>query len=231
MIKNILLGALALFCIGQTEASTAKFKKIWIESNVKHQGKDGVMIYSDFDLNEAKGKLIECQAIFYASPGGRALRDLNNSYRLSPSLNYIATSEYFNATSSAMSVDSCRLFIPTEELHLKNPRKYRVFVKLSIYSNPGKAGEFLTDSDYIPFVVDASESPAGVSTFAYDPDAPRTETEEIVKQKTIKTDAPVAVEPEKPEEAKEATTPLPTADDYERDHKGRAKPRKAKVFL
>lgn len=225
MIKSIVLGALALLCCGGIEASTARFKKIWIESNVRHEGKDGVMIYSDFDLNEVKGKLIECQAIFYAAPGGRALRDLNNSYRLSPSLNYIATSEYFKAKSPAMSVDSCRLFIPTEELHLKNPRKYRVYVKLSIYTNPGKAGEFLTDSDYIPFVIDASGN-TGVSTFAYDPTAPRVEPE----KKPVKTDAPVAVEEVKPEE-KPAVTPLPVDDDYERDHKGRAKPRKAKVFL
>ena len=64
-------------------AATAQFKRIWIETNVDKNGEKGLMIHSDFDLDGAKDKIVQCQAIFYATPGGRALRDINDSYRRS----------------------------------------------------------------------------------------------------------------------------------------------------
>lgn len=50
-------------------AATAQFKRIWIETNVDKDGEKGLMIHADFDLNGAKDKIVQCQAIFYATPG------------------------------------------------------------------------------------------------------------------------------------------------------------------
>lgn len=199
-------------------ASTAVFKKIWIETNVTHKGEKGVMIHTDFDLNNAKNKTVECQAIFYASPGGRALRDLNGKYRISPSLNYVSSSSFFKADSDAMNVTDCSVFIPASELHLKNPRKYRVYVKMSVYTNPGKTGEFLVDSDYIPFVVDMTGKEASGSRFDFDPTQPK----KPLPQKEIKQNAPSPL-PEK--------EIAPAEDEPQYDKKGRMKPRKRKVFI
>lgn len=89
--------------------------------------------------------------------GGRALRDINDSYRLSPSLNYVSSSSYMKAKTNSMDINDMEVFIPANELHLKNPRKYRIYVKMSIYTDPGKTGEFLAESDYIPFLIDMSD--------------------------------------------------------------------------
>lgn len=216
-MKRYILGFfLFLACFAEIDASTAALKKIWIETNVVHNGEKGVMIHTDFDLNDAKGKTVECQAIFYASPGGRALRDLNGRYRLSPSLNYVASSSFFKAQSNAEEVTDCAVFIPSSELHLKNPRKYQIYVKMSVYTNPGKTGEFLVDSDYIPFTIDMSkEQPTG--RFDFDPTQPK----KPLPEKAVKTDAPLA-EPEKA---------VPAEDEPQYDKKGRMKPRKRKIFI
>lgn len=214
-ILFLLLAITGLTCIN---ASSAAFKKIWIETNVSHQGEKGIMIHADFDLDNAKDKVVECQAIFYASPGGRALRDLNGKYRISPSLNYVSSSEYFKASSNSMDVDNCKIFIPASELHLKNPRKYRIYVKLSIYTNPGKTGEFLTDSDYIPFIVDMSNLENPGSRFDFDPTQPK----QPLPKKEVKKNAPSPL-PEK--------NAAPADDEPQYDKKGRMKPRKRKVFI
>ena len=80
--------AMALLCVFTAGASSAEFKRIWIETNAPHDGEKGVMIHADFDLKGVKDKGVQCQAIFYAVPGKRALHDINGRYRLSPSLNY-----------------------------------------------------------------------------------------------------------------------------------------------
>ena len=125
--------AMALLCVFTAGASSAEFKRIWIETNAPHDGEKGVMIHADFDLKGVKDKGVQCQAIFYAVPGKRALHDINGRYRLSPSLNYIASYSYFKPKKDNMDVEDCTIFIPTEELHLKNSRKYRIFVKVSVF--------------------------------------------------------------------------------------------------
>ncbi|MCM1092350.1 MAG: hypothetical protein NC421_00165 [Lachnospiraceae bacterium] len=219
MKRHIFSFLLALAAgIMSLNASTAAFKRIWIETNVTHNGEKGIMIHADFDLNDAKDKTVECQAIFYASPGGRALRDLNGKYRISPSLNYVSSSSFFKAKTNAMDVDDCTVFIPSSELHLKNPRKYRIYVKMSVYTNPGKTGEFLVDSDYIPFVVDMTDQAAPGSRFDFDPTQPK----KPLPQKEVKKDAPAPL-PEK--------SVTPAEDEPQYDKKGRMKPRKRKVFI
>ena len=76
-------------------------------------------IHVDFDLSGVKGKDIECQAIFYSSPGGWALRDANDNYRLSPSLNYVAAQSMFKAKKDEYNVPDQSILIPIDELHLK----------------------------------------------------------------------------------------------------------------
>lgn len=218
MKRHIFTFLLIIIGMININASTATFKKIWIETNVTHDGEKGVMIHADFDLNDAKGKNVECQAIFYASPGGRALRDLNGKYRLSPSLNYVSSASFFKATTNAMDVNDCRIFIPTSELHLKNARKYRIYVKMSVYTNPGKTGEFLIDSGYIPFIVDMTNQDAPGARFDFDPTQPK----KPLPQKEIKKDAP------SPLPENEVT---PAEDEPQYDKKGRMKPRKRKVFI
>lgn len=198
-------------------AATAQFKRIWIETNVDKNGEKGLMIHSDFDLDGAKDKIVQCQAIFYATPGGRALRDINDSYRLSPSLNYVSSSSYMTAKTNGMEVNDMEIFIPADELHLKNKRKYRIYVKVSIYTDPGKTGEFLAESDYIPFIIDMSNLHASGERFDYDPSKPVV----VPQLPKVKADDRPAVKKEQPA----------TDDEPKRDKKGRIKPKKGKVFI
>lgn len=214
--KTIAISSALLLSSISAWASSAQFKHIRVETNTDHDGKKGVMIHADFDLQGAKDKVVQCQAIFYASPGGRALRDINDNYRLSPSLNYVSSSSYFDAGSNSMDVNGMKVFIPIEELHLQNPRKYRIYVKMSIYTNPGKTGEFLTESDYIPFIVDMADAQAPVQHFDYDPSQP-----------VVVPELPKAQPAAQPEEPKFQ----PSNDEPERDSKGRPKRKKAKVFI
>ncbi len=210
---TILTLALAVMA---ASASTAKFNRIWIETNADHDGEKGVMIHADFNINNAKDKTVQCQAIFYATPGGRALRDINDRFRLSPSLNYVSASSYFKAKSGNYEISDLEVFIPTEELHLKNPRKYRIYVKVSVYTNPGKTGEFLTESDYIPFIVDMSNLSGAGERFYYDPTKP------IVVPELPKADS----DSPQPKVDKPANN-----DEPELDKKGRPKRKKGKVFI
>lgn len=213
-----LLTIIALFLTSiSVSAATAQFKRIWIETNVDKDGEKGLMIHSDFDLNGAKDKVVQCQAIFYAAPGGRALRDINDNYRLSPSLNYVSSSSYMKAKTNAMDINDMEVFIPADELHLKNKRKYRIYVKVSIYTDPGKTGEFLAESDYIPFIIDMNNLQASGERFDYDPSKPV-----VVPQlpKVKAEEQPVVKEPQPANE-----------EEPKRDKKGRIKPKKGKVFI
>lgn len=134
--------------------SKATIKNTWIETNVEKNDQPGLAMHFDFDLSGAKDKLIGCQVMFFSRPGGWALRDRNNKYRLSPSLNYVAAFDYFRAKTNDQKIENMSIFIPAEELHLNYGHRYRIYVQLSIYSNPGKNGEFLAESDYLPVIID-----------------------------------------------------------------------------
>ncbi len=56
-----------------------------------------------------------------------------------------------------MKVSDFELFIPVRELHLSNGHKYRIYAQLSLYSDPGKKGEFLAESDFLPITVDLTD--------------------------------------------------------------------------
>ena len=211
-ILSILLASITV------SAATAQFKRIWIETNVDKDGEKGLMIHADFDLNGAKDKIVQCQVIFYATPGGRALRDINDKYRLSPSLNYVSSSSYMRAKTNAMDIDDMEVFIPADELHLKNPRKYRIYVKVSIYTDPGKTGEFLAESDYIPFLINMGDLQASGERFDYDPTKP-----------VVVPELPKAQPGDRPAVEKEQQ--INNDDEPKRDRKGRIKPKKGKVFI
>lgn len=132
----------------------AVIKNAWIETDMEKNDQPGLAMHFDFDLSGAKDKLIGCQVMFFSRPGGWALRDKNNKYRLSPSLNYVAAFDYFRAKSNEQKIENMSIFIPAEELHLNYGHRYRIYVQLSIYSNPGKNGEFLAESDYFPVIID-----------------------------------------------------------------------------
>lgn len=215
---KFLLSIITIFLTAVSiNAATAQFKRIWIETNVDKDGEKGLMIHADFDLNGAKDKIVQCQAIFYATPGGRALRDINDSYRLSPSLNYVSSSSYMKAKTNSMDISDMEVFIPANELHLKNPRKYRIYVKMSIYTDPGKTGEFLAESDYIPFLIDMSDLHGAGQRFDYDPSKP-----------VVVPELPKAKADDKPAVKKDEQI---NDDEPKRDKKGRIKPKKGKVFI
>lgn len=216
-MRHLLLTLTILFSSVALSAATAQFKRIWIETNVEKDGERGLMIHADFDLNGAKDKIVQCQAIFYATPGGRALRDINDRYRLSPSLNYVSSSAYMKAKTNAMDIEDMEVFIPADELHLKNQRKYRIYVKMSIYTDPGKTGEFLAESDYIPFLIDMSDLQCSGERFDYDPTKP-----------VVIPELPKVKQEEKPAVKKEQQA---DNDEPKRDKKGRIKPKKGKVFI
>lgn len=87
LISAIITMCAALMCSAET---ASPIKKVWILPEVDNDIIQCMAIHVDFNLSGVKGKDIECQAIFYSSPGGWALRDANDNYRLSPSLNYVA---------------------------------------------------------------------------------------------------------------------------------------------
>ncbi len=158
-MKSIILALLfSLFAFLQAEASTtARLNRTWVETGVMKHDQEGLSLHVDFDLTDAKGRLVGVQAIFYSRPGGWALRDKNDKYRLSPSLNYVAAFDYFRPEERDMKVSDFELFIPVRELHLNNGHKYRIYAQLSLYADPGKKGEFLAESDFLPITVDLTD--------------------------------------------------------------------------
>lgn len=153
-MKHSIILILSLLFSSLYVHAESEIRDIWLEANATQNDERGLKIHTNLQLGQVKGKLVELQAIFYATPGGRALRDKNNKYRLSPSLNYVSASNYFTPKENDYNADDVIIFIPTEELHITGNRKYRIYVKLSLYTNPGNTGEFLAESDYIPFIVD-----------------------------------------------------------------------------
>ncbi|MDE5922823.1 MAG: hypothetical protein K2G79_04945, partial [Muribaculum sp.] len=158
-MKSIILAfLLSIVAIIPTAASTtARLNRTWVETGVMKHDQEGLSLHVDFNLTNAKGRLVGVQAIFYSRPGGWALRDKNDKYRLSPSLNYVAAFDYFRPAESDMKVNDFELFIPVRELHLNNGHKYRIYAQLSLYADPGKKGEFLAESDFLPITVDLTD--------------------------------------------------------------------------
>ena len=104
---------------------------------------------STSDLTDAKGRLVGVQAIFYSRPGGMGPTRQNDKYRLSPSLNYVAAFDYFRPEDARHEGKRLRTVYPRQEPHLlSNGHKYRIYAQPSLYSDPGKKGEFLAESDF-----------------------------------------------------------------------------------
>jgi hypothetical protein len=139
-------------------SSKATLNRTWVEAGVLRQGAEGISLHADFDITEAKGRLVGVQAIFYSRPGGWALRDTNDKYRLSPSLNYVASIDYFRPTEQSAKINDFQLYIPVDELHLKGGHKYRIYAQLSLYADPGMHGEFLAESDFLPITIDLTDA-------------------------------------------------------------------------
>ncbi len=137
--------------------SSAEIRKNWIEAGTIKNGTPGVTIHTAVDLKNVKNQLVMCQVMFFSTPGGWSLRDTNNQYRLSPSLNYVAAFEYFRPTQTDVSLDDIAIFIPIEELHLKGNHKYRIYAQVSLLTNPGKDGKFLAESDFYPILIDLTD--------------------------------------------------------------------------
>lgn len=159
---SVITFILALVCGGGIRAAEAKadVRRTWIETGTVRDGHPGLTVHAEVDLADVKGKFIGCQAMFYSRPGGWSLRDKNGKYRLSPSLNYVAAFEYFRPETNRVSGRDIAIFIPIEELHLNTGHKYRVYVQLSLYANPGKNGIFLAESDFYPVVIDMTNPSA-----------------------------------------------------------------------
>ncbi len=138
--------------------TTAKINRTWIETGTVRDGKNGITIHADIDLDDAKGRLIGCQAMFYNMPGGWSLRDKNGQYRVSPSLNYVAAFHFFRSDNQTeRGRNDIAIFIPIEELHIKGNHKYRIYTQLSLYADPGRDGVFLAESDYYPVIIDQTK--------------------------------------------------------------------------
>lgn len=191
----------------------AIIKNAWIETNISQHDQPGLALHFDFDLSGAKNKLIGCQAMFFSRPGGWALRDKNNKYRLSPSLNYVAAFDYFRAKTNDQKIENMSIFIPAEELHLNYGHRYRIYVQLSIYSNPGKNGEFLAESDYLPVVIDMT-NPNLIRTVAdYSGNVTVAEAEETARKRRngeVATARPVVTKDPKNPSAKSPEEPRTT---------------------
>lgn len=153
-----LLIALIIGTATTTASSKATIKRNWIETGTIKNGTPGLTIHTAVDLTDVKNKLVMCQVMFYSSPGGWSLRDKNNQYRLSPSLNYVAAFEYLRPTQANMSADDIAVYIPLEELHLKGKHKYRIYAQVTLLANPGKDGEFLAESDFYPVIIDLTDN-------------------------------------------------------------------------
>lgn len=146
-------------CAKAVQNTTAKINRTWIETGTVRDGRSGITIHANVDLDDAKGRLIGCQAMFYSSPGGWSLRDKNGQYRVSPSLNYVAAFHFFRSEEREVrGRDDIAVFIPIEELHITGKHKYRIYTQLSLYADPGKNGVFLAESDYYPVIIDLTKA-------------------------------------------------------------------------
>lgn len=207
------LVALTAVCAPRVpQNTTAKINRTWIETGTICDGKPGITIHADIDLDDAKDRLIGCQAMFYSSPGGWSLRDKNGQYRVSPSLNYVAAFHFFRSDErSVKGRDDIAVFIPIEELHISGKHKYRIYTQLSLYADPGKSGVFLAESDYYPVIIDLTK--AGEPKAQADNSGPVTVADARQMSKKNRSKAIVAVDkakkekkPKKEKKAKKETT-------------------------
>lgn len=158
-ITSVFVATAAKVPVRPEKNTTAKINRVWVEPGTVRDGKQGLTIHADIDLDDAKGRLIGCQAMFYSSPGGWSLRDKNGQYRVSPSLNYVAAFHFFRSDEcSSRNRDDIAVFIPVEELHIKGKHKYRIYTQITLYADPGKNGVFLAESDYVPVIIDLTNA-------------------------------------------------------------------------
>ncbi|MCM1020686.1 MAG: hypothetical protein NC343_00965 [Muribaculum sp.] len=178
--------------------TTAKINRVWVEPGTIRDGRPGVTIHADIDLDNALGRIIASQAMFYSSPGGWTLRDKNGQYRVSPSLNYVAAFDFFRSDERTVrGRDDIAIFIPVEELHISGSHKYRIYTQLTFYADLGKDGVCLATSDYYPILIDQTKK--GQPKSIADTSAPVTIAQAKELQKANKSKGIVAMDKVKKE--------------------------------
>lgn len=65
-MKQILLMTVGIICgICCYAQKSATINKVWLEHNVKKNGKLGMMVHVDFTVKGMKGEKVDCTAYFY----------------------------------------------------------------------------------------------------------------------------------------------------------------------
>lgn len=111
----------------------AKIVKVWEEENTQVDGKNGLKIHVQLNINNLKGVPCQAAAFFYAEDG-QALKDANNEYKTPAGL--VAAQVDFTPGYDQTVFDDLVISIPYDELHLGGgQKKPKYFVSIVVVGN------------------------------------------------------------------------------------------------
>ena len=121
----------------QISKVSAEFRKSWLELNVYEDGKKGLRIHADFNVNNAYGKTVMLQCFFFDS-NGKPLVDFNNRY--ASYSGQVMTETKFVPKYEKTTFTDVTAFIPYSELHLLSGT-HDLDCRPCIFYNYGKYAE------------------------------------------------------------------------------------------
>jgi len=114
-------------------APDAEIIRVWEEENVSVDGKMGLEIHINFNINGFPGVLCQAVAYFY-DENGQALKDSNNEYKTPAGL--VAAQTDFTPAYDQTSFEDLTIAIPYDELHLPaGETKPKYFVSIIVVGN------------------------------------------------------------------------------------------------
>lgn len=139
MIVGIICG---MCCYAQKSAT---INKVWLEYNVTKNGKEGMIVHTDFTVTGMKGEKIDCTAYFYDKYKNN-LTTTYNGYKTTTGK--ACTWSYGNATYDNSHWTDFDNFMPYEVLNFA-AGKHEYYCKVVIYDADNN---ILGNSDYYSFI-------------------------------------------------------------------------------
>jgi hypothetical protein len=113
---------------GDRITPAAHIQNVWTEHNVFHEGRKGMRIHIQFDIDAQKGNECSLNAYFY-SGDDNPLYDFNGLYATSQG--NVVLGEFFTPTYESAFYRNFAVFMPYDELHMADGEynlKYRLVV-------------------------------------------------------------------------------------------------------
>jgi serine/threonine protein kinase len=128
----------------------AKFNKVWLEHNVQHEGRTGMVIHAHFVIEGARQEPCQLTAYFHYATG-EVLKDFDQDYRADDG--QVSVWENFTPEYDSTEFEDFKLFMPYDELHMAAGHHELKF-NLQIHHQP--SGTVAAESPYVTLTLDQS---------------------------------------------------------------------------